>query len=384
MVTSIRGQWRLQFLGILGGEGPRVGVRLGAVLAVVLGFGVGLLLSACAGPGGPTEPEYVVFPSAPQQPRIQFLAAYSTDLDVLPPLSGFRRLIVGDRQGRALVKPYGVAIHDGQILICDTKVGTVSVFDLKNQAVEILGGGPNGRLSKPINIAVDEDGTRYVVDVKLGRVMVYDADNGYTRAIGDPKAWSPTDVAIIGKRLYVTDKMNGQVVLVEKSTGAELRRFSPPGAEEEHLFFPTNLALGIDGSVYVTETGHAQVRKFDNRGELLQTFGSLGEMLGQFVRPKGVAVDREDRVYVVDAASEIVQIFNADGELLLFFGGAGNIPGGLNLPAKVVIDYDNVDLFADRVLPGYEIEYLVIVTSQFGANKVSVFGFLEPSEQSGG
>ncbi len=126
------------------------------------------------------------------------------------------------------------------------------------------------------------------------------------------------------------------------------------------------------------------VTVLDDRGELLQTFGSLGEMLGQFVRPKGVAVDREDRVYVVDAASEVVQIFNADGELLLFFGGAGNIPGGLNLPAKVVIDYDNVDLFADRVVPGYKIEYLVIVTSQFGPNKVSVFGYLEPNEQGGG
>lgn len=312
------------------------------------------------------------------------MAAYNDDLDVIPPLSAFRRLVVGERQGRSLIKPYGVAIHDGQILICDTKPNIVAIFDLKNQEVEILGDGPNGQLLKPINIAVDEDGTRYVADAKLNRVMVYDANNRYVRAIGDPEAWSPTDVAIIGKRLYVTDKKNGEVVLVEKATGEELRRFSPVDAGEHDLFLPTNLAVGIDGSVYVTETGHARVRKFDDRGKLLHTFGSLGEKLGQFVRPKGVAVDREDRVYVVDAASEVVQIFNADGELLLFFGGAGNLPGGINLPAKVVIDYDNVDLFADRVAPGYKLEYLVIVTSQFGSNKVSVFGFLEPDEQSDG
>jgi sugar lactone lactonase YvrE len=290
---------------------------------------------------------------------------------------------VGERQGRALVKPYGVAIHDGQILICDTKTAIVSVFDLKNQTVEILGGGPNGQLGKPINIVVDEDGTRYVADVLLGRVMVYDANNDYLRAIGDPEAWTPTDVAIVGKRLYVTDRMNGQVVLVEKETGEELRRFSPRSAEEGALFFPTNLALGIDGSVYVTETGHAQVLKLNDRGELLQTFGTLGDYVGQFVRPKGVAVDREGRVYVVDAASEVVQIFNADGELLLFFGGPGTRPGNIYLPAQVVIDYDNVDLFADRVKPGYKVEYLVIVTSQFGPNKVSVFGFLEPDDQVG-
>jgi hypothetical protein len=69
---------------------------------------------------------------------------------------------------------------------------------------------------------------------------------------------------------------------------------------------------------------------------------------------------------------------------LLFFGGTGHSPGELYLPADVVIDYDNVDLFADRVAPGYKLEYLVVVTSQFGSNKVSVFGYIEPNEESGG
>jgi len=384
-VTGTRGQWRRQFLG---GKRPRAIARFRAALVVLLGFAACFLLFACAGldgsKSGEAEPEYVLVPPPPQQPRIQFLAAYSKDLDVLPRLSGFRRLIVGDRQGRELAKPYGVAIHDGQILICDTKRAIVAVFDLVAQTAEILGGGPNGRLGKPINIAVDEDGTRYVVDAELGRVMVYDANNRYARAIGDPEVWAPTDIAISGKRLYVTDKKNGQVVLVEKVTGEELRRFSQLGAGKSDLFFPSNLALGVDGSVYVGDTGNARVLKLDDRGELLQTFGSRGQRIGQFVRPKGVAVDREDRVYVVDAASSVVQIFNPAGELLLFFGGTGHRPGDLYLPAKVVIDYDNVDLFADRVAPGYKVEYLVIVTSQYGANKVSVFGFLEPNEQSGG
>jgi sugar lactone lactonase YvrE len=380
-----RGRWRRHFWGR---RGPSAAARFRVALAVLLGFCICVLVSACAGLGGPksgdAEPEYVLVPSPPQQPRIQFLAAYSKDLDVLPPLSGFRRFIVGDREGRGLNKPYGVAIHDGQILVCDTMGGIVVVFDLVAQTVEILGAESNGRLKKPINIAVDEDGTRYVVDLELDRVMVYDANNHYVRGIGDPEAWSPTDVAIIGKRLYVTDVENGQVVLVEKATGEELRRFGQIEAGKPGRFLPTNLAIGVDGSVYATDTLNTQVFKFDDQGELLRTFGSLGRRLGQFVRPKGVAVDREGRIYVADAASELVQIFNADAELLLFFGGSGNQPGGLNLPAKVVIDYDNVDLFADRVAPGYKVEYLVIVTSQYGRNKVSVFGFLELDEQSGG
>ena len=48
---------------------------------------------------------------------------------------------------------------------------------------------------------------------------------------------------------------------------------------------------------------------------------------------------------------------------------------GLNLPTAVAIDYDNVALFARRAAPGFRIEYLVLVVSQFGPNQVDVFGF---------
>jgi hypothetical protein len=87
---------------------------------------------------------------------------------------------------------------------------------------------------------------------------------------------------------------------------------------------------------------------------------------------------------VVDAAFENVQVFNEAGQILLFFGGAGLIPGAINLPADVAVDYDNVDLFADRVAPGYSIQYLVLVTSQFGINKVNVYGLLKQEEEERG
>jgi sugar lactone lactonase YvrE len=341
---------------------------------------------ACASPPHAPEesrPAYVLYPAWPLEPRIQFLGTYSSDLDVLATPSRFQRFVVGERQHRELGKPYGAAIHDGEILVCDTRGGGIVIFDLKNGAVEVLGDRSPGKLGKPINLAVDEDGTRYVADVGLRRLMLYDRDNRFLRAIGEPELWKPSDVAIDGRRLYVTDVENGQVVVVDKASGEELDRFARRGAGKDELFLPTNLAVDEEGSVYVSDTGNFRVVKFDARGRLLQQFGSLGDSMGRFARPKGVAVDREGRAYVVDAAFENVQIFDAEGALLLFFGGPGNHPGGINLPADVSIDYANVELFSERVAPGYSIEYLILVTSQFGKNKVNVYGFLEPSEPSG-
>jgi hypothetical protein len=57
---------------------------------------------------------------------------------------------------------------------------------------------------------------------------------------------------------------------------------------------------------------------------------------------------------------------------------------GSKTRAKAGIDYDNMGLFADRVAPGHELEYRILVTSQFGTNKVNASGFLKRSKRKDG
>ena len=97
--------------------------------------------------------------------------------------------------------------------------------------------------------------------------------------------------------------------------------------------------------------------------------------MGHFARPKGIAVDREGRIYIVDAAFENVQTLNNDGTPLMFFGQPGDRRGNINLPTDIVIDYDNLEYFQRYAEPGFKLEYVVLVASQFGINKVVAFGF---------
>ena len=73
--------------------------------------------------------------------------------------------------------------------------------------------------------------------------------------------------------------------------------------------------------------------------------------------------------------SQVVQIFNNEGRLLTWFGEPGADNKLQNLPAKVVVDYDNVAQFQKYAAPGFKVDHLVLVTSQYGSRKVSVFGF---------
>lgn len=327
----------------------------------------------------------VFYPGLPAAPRIQFLRTYNGEADVKPEIGRLRRFAVGDEDDtRSVEKPYGVAIKDGKLYICDLGAGHVMVLGLDDKSVRRIGERAPGKLSKPINMAIDTDGTCYVADAGLRRVLVFDKEGQYLRAFGDPEDLRPVDVAIHENELYICDRGGGVVLVLDKASGEELRRVGSLGSDEAQFFMPTNLALDGEGNLFVTDTGNARILMFDSQGTYLRSYSSRGLAPGLVARPKGIAVDREGNLFVVDASFENVQIFDPDGRLLLFFGGPGNGPGGINLPTKIVIDYDNVDLFKDRIAPGYEVEFLLLVTSQFGRNKVNVYGFLKTGEGADG
>ncbi|MFC1635742.1 hypothetical protein ACFL5Z_12955, partial [Planctomycetota bacterium] len=52
-----------------------------------------------------------------------------------------------------------------------------------------------------------------------------------------------------------------------------------------------------------------------------------------------------------------------------------NKPGMMNLPATIIVDYDNVEFFQKYAVQGAKIEFLVLVSNQYGPNKISVYGF---------
>jgi hypothetical protein len=145
----------------------------------------------------------------------------------------------------------------------------------------------------------------------------------------------------------------------------------PPG----QLLLISDLALDREGNIYVTDKVAGRITEFDKSGKFLRTIGRLGSNIDEFIRPKGIAVDRNDRIWVVDAAPEVAKIYDQQARLLLFFGLPGNEPGTMNLPAKIVLDYDNVELFEQYAVEGANIEFLVLVSNQYGLNKISVYGF---------
>lgn len=322
---------------------------------------------------------YEFYPAPPDEPRFQFLAAFkdATDIGEVKKKSLFAEHILGTESADELisiVKPYGVAIHDGKIYACDTQLSAVIVFDIVNKRASFIGMGSAGKLRKPVSIYVDDDGKKYVADTAWSRVLIYDEDDEYYGVLGEPEKMRPVDVVVIDDDVLILDFMDGEIEIWDKNTQEYKGVLGESIDEKIELASPTSLAKDNQNNLYIVESMNFRVMVYDEEGHLLRSFGEVGDSFGQFSRPKGIAVDRAGRVYVVDAQFANIQVFDNEGALLTFIGGS---EGKLILPADVAIDYDNVDLFRKYVHPDYNLKFIVLVTSQFGPRKIVVYGFID-------
>jgi DNA-binding beta-propeller fold protein YncE len=358
-------------------------VLLNRAMGVILAGCIILSFSGCQEPVAEEKIfEPVFFPPPPNQPRLQFLTSYSggENFDVAKP-SFLETFVLGEAEISVgtIGQPYGVAIHKGKIYVCDVGQGNIKVIDLVNNTFSVF---PSGRsLRRPVNIFIEPDGTKYIADSMGGVISVWKADDKLTAFLGKQLNIKPVDVTVHGSRLYLTDSESAQVLVLDKSSGRLLQRVGSKVADEtqpkpDEFAMITDLALDSEGSIYAGDKLMSRLSKFDSDGKYLRQYGRAGSSPASIVRPKGITIDREDRIWVVDAGpASAVKVFRNDGQLLMFFGTLGNEPGQMYMPAAIVIDYDNVDLFKKYAVEGAELEFLVLVTNQYGTQKVSVYGF---------
>jgi DNA-binding beta-propeller fold protein YncE len=338
-----------------------------------------LVVTAGCATKKPAQKNYLFFPPAPDEPRIQYLMSFGAETDLGGP-NKFTEFVAGENKiHRPIIKPYGLTIRNGKVYVCDTQTANVSISDLAKRKLRYLKPQGQAALKTPINVAVDRDETVYVTDTGRGQIMIYDKDGNLIEAVGKKDEIKPCGLALAGDKFYITDLKTASVKVYDKRTRQLLLVFPTSGTNEQaKLFQPTNLAVDPAGRIYVSDSGGFAVKIFDAEGKFVRTVGELGVTPGQFSLPKGIGADREGRFYVVDAAAPVVQLFDADGRLLMFFGQPGTSgDAGLYLPAGLAVDYENVGLFEKYIAPGYKLEYLILLTNQVGPQKVSVFGFLK-------
>lgn len=326
--------------------------------------------------------EFAFWPQFPDDPRVQFVQSIKSNEDVSQrQASSFEKLVFGrEAEANDLInKPYGVAMKNGVIYTCDIRNDCVVAMDLKKRQSRILGQSGSMVLKQPTAVAVDDAGEIFVADADLGTIVVFDATERFSRVMGVPK-FKPAGIAVYGDRVYATNLTQQNVQVFDKRTGSPISTIGTTGDADGQFRLPLGIAADSKGNIWVADMMRCRMQKFSPEGKFLVGFGELGDYRGSFARPKHIAVDTDDILYVVDAAFQNVQMFDGQNRALMHFGANGPFPGAMNLPAGICVSEDSLPVVAERIHPGFKAKRVIVVTNQFGGEKVSLYAIGELKE----
>lgn len=309
------------------------------------------LLSGCSATPSVRQDRYF-WPPPPNTPRIEWLKAYASQLDIDKSASQrFRAAIVGDDQAISLIKPVDIKSvpEMNRFYVSDLGRSAVVVFDLGRHELRKLE-TPDGvtPLSHPLSIVVDRENNILVLDRRSASVFVFDSSEKYQRSINLRllSVLNPVTMAIDRKsdRLYVSDATSRSIVVLGLD-GRYISKIGSGGDAEGQFNLPISIAVNSQGHLIVADAFAANVQIFTSEGRFVRKFGRRGDTSGDFQLIKSVAVDSEDNIYVLDGRMHNLSIFNQFGDLLLTLGGyyavsdSGKFaPGGFSVPISVDID----------------------------------------------
>ena len=168
-----------------------------------------------------------------------------------------------------------------------------------------------------------------------------------------PQGWSLDDVvgvvADAKDRIYVFNRSSHPMMIFDRE-GNFLDSWG-----EEIFNAPHNVRIGPDGLMYCVDYGDHTVRKLTSEGELLLTLGSqnkssntgavgvdyrtIKQVAGPFNKPTDVAFGPSGELYVSDGYGNArIHTFSQEGELLSSWGEVGDGPRQFHLPHNVWVD----------------------------------------------
>lgn len=322
-----------------------------------------MLISGCAQQQTAVKKRFF-WPALPDEPKIEWVGAYSSSLDLKVRNSLFSALAGEDDEIR-INRPLFVA-GDGKGKVYVTSAsGQASIFDFNKGEIEPLGSDAlAGALGRVTGITVDDQDNIYVADSASRKIHVVNSQNKPIKVLdlsGQLESIGYIAFDRANKRLVVPDVKGNKIVVCDQDGKVLLILGKPVGAEGG-FNRPNAVAVEKDGTIIVADSFNAQIKRFTSQGVFINTFGKRGDGNMDFALIKGVAVDSEDHIYVSDGKASKIMIFTGKGEPLFTFGaqqqqteGAKLYIAGFNLPQGISIDQNDRIYVADQLNDRFQI-----------------------------
>jgi DNA-binding beta-propeller fold protein YncE/ABC-type Fe3+ transport system permease subunit len=234
------------------------------------------------------------------------------------------------------------------------KTGRVQRFDMDGR-FQVGWRMPQVDMGKPTGASVGPDGNLWVADTHEHRVAIFSPEGELLRAFGsygmnEGEFIYPTDVAFgPDGRVFVSEYGGNDRISVWTSEGEPRGSWGsfghvPEGDESSGVLFARPQCMALDpttGEIFVTDVSNHRVVVLDETGHVLRAFGRPGTGPGELRYPYGIARLPDGSVIVAEYGNVRLQRFSAAGASLAIYGGPGHGPGQLGYPWAVAADgYD--------------------------------------------
>lgn len=160
-----------------------------------------------------------------------------------------------------------------------------------------------------------------------------------------PALVDPKNVAVgLDGRMYVAEGKAARVSVFNPD-GSFALSWGGPGQGDGQFQEPWGVAVAPNGNVYVADTWNHRIQYFDPNGKFLGKWGKLGDAKGSttsdpgvFWGPRAISISGAGEVFVTDTGNKRVQVFDLDGTFKRMFGGTGSAPGQFNEQVGLSLD----------------------------------------------
>ena len=199
-------------------------------------------------------------------------------------------------------------------------------------------------ISSPVRIAADHLGNFYLTDPRGGGVLKYSSSGILLKIM--PTGKSPLGIALTSADNLVVSQ--GDRVAVMSNNGTELFKL---GTGAGQFKMANGIAVDAAGYIYVVDSLDNCVQVFNAAGspvavgsaapgKPVNSFGSFGNMAGQFAMPTGIAFEKvSNQLAVVDTRNGRIQFFTTAGIHRKIIGAFGSGPLRFTAPHGIAFEY---------------------------------------------
>lgn len=227
--------------------------------------------------------------------------------------SGNDRLLSYDRNGELLnvlkaggelTLPYDlVRTSDGMLWVVELKKNSLTSINLKDRSVT-----PMQLFNQQERIYPDrveqQDDSFYIIDRNDGRIFKFNRNLEVTQLFNNPDyKGSFVDFKLTDNALWALDLQEKRIIQFALD-GTVTSMFSVEATD-----FPTSLAIGPAGLIYVLDRHQGNIAVFHPDGHFKYRFLERGQAQGQLYFPMEIHFDPWGRLCVVEEGNSRVEIF---------------------------------------------------------------------------